>query len=662
MLKKTVLLIVFSSLSLGLLAQSTSNFTVTPEKPQNGSPIQISYNPVGTPLASAKEISAVVYQYINYHWNAVDLKLFLSEKKWKASFKTPIDCGLLAFKFKSPDTVDNNHDLGYFVMINDKDRKGALAPGAYAGWGLARSPKYGKDIPGYIKFKGISDTATFHWLNQEIYYNQKAKPILALDYAIALKGYLGEKAADRLQLAGKYMTRPEATERDLLNGKYLYQNLLVKKETVDSIQQVLITKFPSGSLARLQAYRSISANSNIDSMISASLRFLGKFPEYKTDEKFDNENRINYGIVYQNLMVFSTMKGYKTDYVSKYADSLSYSMLPSVYYKLIWIPFHRKEGNMDQFAQFSDILVRRFENFKANRPQNLEYFSPKEWEEQYRKAFVSTLSATHIGLLNLKEKYAQALPYAIDAQRELKYNNAEINNEHAIILKKLKMSKELENVLLKSMYNNQASPEMIAMLEEMYVARKKSKAGFDTYLESLKNPAIKAAEESDQKANMIKKEMPAWSMKDLSGKTVNSSDLKGKTVILDFWATWCVPCKASFPGMKIAVEKYSKDPNVVFYFVDTEERGETYKEEIAKYIKENNLPFNVLFDNKVPGEKTNSEVFSKICKAFKISGIPQKLVIDKNGFLRFLSLGFSGSATGLADEMSGLIELTKNAE
>lgn len=661
-LKKQFLCLLFLCFALNCIAQQNANFTFIPEKPTNGQTIQINYNAKGTSLEGKQKVDAVVYQYKNYKWVGADLSLNGSANHWQAKYDIPADCGLIALKFKSDTVVDNNHNMGYFILMNDKDRAGAMAPGAYAGWGLARSPKYGKDITGYINFKGISDTATYHWLSQEISYNQNAKQVLALDYAIVLKEYMGEAATPKLTLVCKYLTRPDAPESDLLKARYIYQNLMAKKESTDSVNSVLNTRFPKGSLARLAAFRKAFASRDIDSILAGSIKFLADFPEYKTNANFDSENRINYGILYQNVMVLGTMKGVAPDYVIKYTDSISYNMLPSIYYKLVGIPYHRKEGDLLKLAKYSDLLVKRYESFKNNRPESMLYLSPSEWETEYRRSFLSTISADHIGLLNLRGQYEQALKYVDDAQALLNYRNAEINNEHAVILKKLNKMQALEQVLVKSFFNNQSSTEMIGMLKEIYVKKHKSDKGYDAYLESLKNPADKLKNAEELKATMIKAEMPSWSMKDLNGKTVNSADLKGKVVILDFWATWCVPCKASFPGMKLAVEKYKNDPNVVFYFVDTEERGDTYKAENAKYIKDNNYPFNVLFDNKVEGMKTNSEVFNRICKAFTISGIPQKLIIDKNGFLRFISLGFNGSATGLADEMTELIEMAKNAK
>ena len=86
---------------------------------------------------------------------------------------------------------------------------------------------------------------------------------------------------------------------------------------------------------------------------------------------------------------------------------------------------------------------------------------------------------------------------------------------------------------------------------------------------------------------MLDEEAPQFTLKNLDGETISLTSLKGKTVILDFWATWCGPCKASFPGMQEVVKKYENDENVSLLFVDTFEDGKKREENVAKFIKDN---------------------------------------------------------------------------
>ena len=130
-----------------------------------------------------------------------------------------------------------------------------------------------------------------------------------------------------------------------------------------------------------------------------------------------------------------------------------------------------------------------------------------------------------------------------------------------------------------------------------------------------------------------------FALTNLEGKKVQLSELKGKVVVLDFWATWCGPCLASFPYMQKMVEKY-KGKSVEFLFINTGEN--TTPEEtvqlISKFITDKKYDFNVLFD------------FEKeVSKKYKIKGIPTKVIIGKEGNL--VSDSFSdGNMDLLIDE------------
>jgi peroxiredoxin len=113
-----------------------------------------------------------------------------------------------------------------------------------------------------------------------------------------------------------------------------------------------------------------------------------------------------------------------------------------------------------------------------------------------------------------------------------------------------------------------------------------------------------------------KRERPEFALKDLGGKTWTFSELRGKVVLVNFWATWCPPCRKEMPDLETLYQRFAPKGLVVLGISDEEAA------KVEPFIRERKVSFPVLLD---PGRKVN--------EMFVVEGIPKSFVYDREGRL-----------------------------
>lgn len=141
------------------------------------------------------------------------------------------------------------------------------------------------------------------------------------------------------------------------------------------------------------------------------------------------------------------------------------------------------------------------------------------------------------------------------------------------------------------------------------------------------------------------KPMPAWSLRSLAGEPVKSSDFAGKPMVLDFWGSWCGPCREELPIFQRLYEKY-KD-RVAFIGLNWERPGlpEERVKRARDYMTQNKFTFPVVLDH----ERVAVE-------AFQLEGFPTAFLVDRTGQIRFKNVGVApGIEQILTDQIESLL-------
>lgn len=623
---KNILTTVFSVLlSISCFAQGV--FTFTPEKPQPGEAITISYKPAAVVPAkiSGMEFRGLAPQDL-------DFEAKRTAGKYTATFKTDTSATFVYFTVTAGGAPDNNQGNGYTIELyeNGKPRKNANIAKSYF------YQYYGEDA-GIASDKERALTA----LEREVQFhpdNRNAKVnVLRMKLADDKEkgNALIQEEIDAFKQAGL------KTEADYNYLSQLY-SIAKQSENLKALTDEKKAKFPEGiwvaqeMISKYYSEKDLAKKKELYGEIIANIETRPNFKSSKSAIPSLKSNLLNAYITAKDW------EGLQNAIITLEFDNQA--QLASLYNNAAW-KMYESGTDLEKAREFAEFATA----YAKGEWDSAEAAKLPEKKIKPKRNTYGMYADTYSAVLLKSGKYEEGFKLAKDAAITVAEGaNANYNATYAQLAEKVLPADEYRPQLEKFVVEGKSGSEIKDILQRVYVKDKGSEDGFGAYITALEMEAKRKMREELAK-KLENKPAPVFSLLNLDGSEVKLEELKGKTVIVDFWATWCGPCIASFPGMQKAQEKYKDNPNVKFVFINAWENAKEVKKDVAEFIKKGAYPFDVLFD-----------LDDKVIGSYGVSGIPTKFIVDKNGNIRFTSIGFSGSADKLVDEISTMIELAES--
>lgn len=456
---------------------------------------------------------------------------------------------------------------------------------------------------------------------------------------------------------------PALSERELLAVKSYYA-MIGETDSARKFDALILEKYPGGSWALLK--KSLGPAMEIDQAAGLDQKWK-KYQEFKAtfgqsfpDALSRRQMHLRMGQILRGMVfLFAENDGLKTweqevndlDAFARYGTYRRTAEQIEEKVRMSVEPAHgsiRPESSLyqstkqeEQLLAYAESLARRSAEWYRTQldaprdpadPAHLYGDKLRKWRALFLSLSLDALSQ----ILLLEHKPEEALQVIREAVKCSNYAEPTVNEHYIELLVR----------------NNQLKE---ARLEASRVVRlsKSTPAIHEFYSASVKDSSRVIARsnlDNRLRKEMIREVLPGISVVDGKGKSVSLDEFKGKTVIIDFWATWCAPCIFGMAALSDVVERYKNQKDVVFLFINTEKFTDETKVKVANKLETLGYSLDVYFD---PEEAAR--------KGLKVVALPTLVVADQHGKIRFRNQGIdlSSGKQQQIDELIAMIELTR---
>ena len=619
---KNFTLFIFTFLSVGLFAQ---NSKIYPKgKIALGEENTFIYEP-GKNIAIPENVSAKYVSTISYKTSA----LIKKNNNYEFIVKVPdsIRTVIVSVFDNNGNLFDNNSDKGYVLILNNKnpsktnfDKLLLLQNQASYFFKLKYSSQF--FVNGY---KNLFKTEP----------SLKENPQNISIYLSSLATVNDKKAEEEGKVFVKNLEQKK-DEKSLVGAESIIRYVLKDSKRADSLSSSIIEKYPYGKLAKNKLVSKFFKEAN-DTKTPPDqnilMQYVSDFKNKYPKDIYDAQISDQMNAVILNKIVADENWSKIEDFTNNFNDKIYAAPIFNVNaWKLADGDNLSSEGKDLDFAEKLAQKSLEILNYKIN---NLGEYDQKLNYDDSLMFYTDALALVYYK----EKKYQQAFN---EQSKIIDLSNIDDTNRERYVLyaSKVKDNNFIKNYIYNLLKNQNISKNLFATLSNIYKS------------ENLNSQEIVKLNEENKKieTNRYRKNLldlysenlkaKDFELTNLEDKKVKLSDLKGKIVVLDFWATWCGPCRAALPHMQNLVKKYDKS-EVAFLFVNTmeNEKPDVTKNKVSKFIADNKYDLNVLYD-----------LDNNVRKNYLVQGIPCEIVIDKEGNLIARSEGYDSNLEALINE------------
>ena len=624
-------LVLFTGLANTIFAQTIS---FTPENPQPGDSVTFSYDAKGGKL-EGEEISAVVYHFDGTSIKASDMGLNFQGSLHTGKFISASEDKVIFMKLRGshPEIVETNNDKGVAVLMYKEDGKTPVS----GAWG-----EYTKGVSWYDSFTvGLEPERKLgiRALEKEL----TLYPENSLTYLPMLATLTGPTKKEKLlgwyeEFVSKVENTENPIEKELVAAMEVSVSLKDKSRT-QSLKAKISKDFPNGDYVLEQLVEELGDISDLDKLEATVQNIEENFTQNKSYSIYES-------FISQILVYYYTIHNQfdkAVERINALDNPIEKSHLLNEFaWGLSGEGFEKEAKELPLALDLSKESLSLLEK-KENHSEKwkAEDHSVLDWEEKIKLDY-SYCADTYALLLYKNGQADSALHYQAQSLK-IQTEEKEYYERYAVYMEAVKGPEETMTYLEELIQKGTASRKMKKQYKRLAQGE-----GSTEFLAEMADMEKKAAEEvmAELKELEIHEEAPSFKLTNIDGIEVSLESLKGKVVVLDFWATWCGPCIVSFPGMDKARKKFLEREDVIFLFINTREKDGEEKDNVITFLEKEGYTFEVLIDDK-----------DEMYEAYELEGIPTKVVIDKEGTMRFKKVGYYGDDDKMIEELSLMIAM-----